>query len=95
MHGISSWTRDKDVAKDFLFANTQGYEGKKNATVFVCKDKQPKGTSVSQYAPPMNESQKEVLVSKDARWRIDSHEEKTETVDGKKTKVHYFYLTAV
>lgn len=95
MHGISSWSREENVAKDFLFANTQGYSGKKNATVFVCKDKQDKGTSVSQFAPSENENQKEILVSRDARYTITDYKERTMTIDGEKTTVHYFYVKSV
>ena len=68
--GTASWSSDREVARDFA-------SGKKTKVVFSCKT-QSKGTSVKHLAKYGNE--KEVLVSKNAEYKITSMKEKNGVV---------------
>lgn len=92
MNSLSSWTRSNKEAESFLFANTRGDRSKTQPTIFISA-RQRKGTSISQYAP--DESQREVLVSKRARWNIKDYKTESRIIDGKKRKVHVFYLDSL
>ena len=70
MNGISSWSTDMDMAKEFASHNKSGNNAK---TVIFVSPKQPRGTSVSHLS---GYGEGEVLVSHTARYKVDRIEEK-------------------
>ena len=66
MRGSASWSSNFRTARDFALRNSNNYGGK--AVVFH-SDTQNKGTSVT-HLSMLGGMEKEVLVSKDARYRV-------------------------
>lgn len=66
MRGTSSWTTKEKIAQDYSYLGAKG-----NKVIFRCRGPQ-RGTSIK----PISQVQveEEVIVSKDARWRVVSSE---------------------
>lgn len=69
MNGISSWSTDSDIAKEFASHNKSD---KNTKMVIFVSPKQPRGTSVSHLS---GYGEGEVLVSHTARYKVDRIEE--------------------
>ena len=63
MYGMSSWSTDKSMAKKFAMMDGDVH------VLFICKNGQPKGTSIAGLSKHIGEH--EVLTSNNARWLID------------------------
>lgn len=63
MYGTSSWSVSKGTAHRFARGNND------IEVIFVCKNAQPQGTSIS-WLSAYGESEQEILVSSKAKWKI-------------------------